>query len=625
MSNESYTSSDVLALGDTEAIRMRSGMYIGSTENPIQLFIEAIDNALDEVQSGYSDKAIVKVDTKSNLYSVRDYGRGIPIGKSKYVDIIGTEHDIETIQLLYTKSHSGGKFGSKAYKKSMGLHGIGLKCINALSNYTKAVTYRDGKSVELIMSKGKVQSLEYKDSTEPNGVYVEFTPDESIFSTPIIPMSKIIEVCSIPNAFGSKIELYEDGQPVELLYKDIFDMIPKFDGEHELLKTSFYVENQTSKESIKVALTYTSGTNNVYRGYTNMIYNSSGGSHVRFFESCYIEAWKKYLDDEFSIWDVLIGLRALIGVSINNDVMAFSSQTKERLTTDKKYFDQFKDDLIKQIQDYFDKNESERLGLIKRFKEYRAAQNKLLASKDLSKMIYVNNDPNTVNNGSVRRKSVIAKLIECTSKTRQDTELIICEGNSAAGTLVQARDVKYDAILPIRGKILNVSNIGSFVECMKNEEVKSIVNSAGTGIGPDCDHNKSRYDRYLIFADSDPDGYNISALLISIFVNLLPDLVKNDMVYVVVSPLYGWTDNGKRYYSNDIKEVTNKSTMTRYKGLGEMDAINMKESCLDRNAQKLIQVEFPNDINKFNESMTSAETRYKILDSMGLILHKNIL
>lgn len=616
--SEQYNSSDIKALGDLQAIRTRAGMYVGETNHPGQLFTEALDNALDEVQSGFSDKAVVTIDTTKNLYSVRDYGRGIPIGKSTYTDAVsGESHEIETLQLVYFKTHAGGKFGNNtAYKKSRGMHGVGLKCINALSVHAKAVTYRDGKSVILVMSKGELISLDYEDTTEPNGVYVEFIPDPDIFESPIIPINHILEISGISKAFGQHVEVYEDGTELELPYSNLYDLLPTQSNENELLRTDFTVESPTT-ESMTIALKYTSDTNVIYRGYTNMIPNPSGGSHLRFFEDCYKEAWNKYIDDEFRINDVLIGLRALVGVAIDNDVMAFAGQTKERLTTSKSYFEQFRSELVSKIQEYFDTHENERKGLIKRFKEYRASQNKLLANKELSQLIYINDTKGQ--SSLVRRKSVVDKLRECTSKSQQDTELIICEGDSAAGTLIQARDVVHQAIIPIRGKILNVSKKNSYIECMKNEEVKSIVNSAGTGIGADCDYTKSRYERYLIFTDADADGLNIASLLISIFVNLMPDLVVNGMVYVVIPPLYSWVDKGVRYYTNDISQVTNLQTMTRYKGLGEMDPAEMFDSCLDKGKQRLIQVEYPNNIDDFNESMTSSAMRYKILEGLGLI------
>lgn len=616
-----YDSTDIHSLGDLEAIRSRPGMYIGDTSNPQQLFIEALDNALDEVQSGYSDRAVVRIDTSKNLYSVRDYGRGIPIGKSSFKDLLGEEHEIETIQLVYTKNHSGGKFGGSAYKKSRGLHGIGLKTINALSTHALARTYRKGKSVELIMSRGDVLDLNYLKVDELDGTYVEFAPDPEVFETDIIPISVIIELAGVSKAFGSDVEVYVDDELQELPYNNLFDLLPKNDNENEFFTASFHVESE-STESIDVALKYTSDTNTMYRGYTNTIYNSSGGSHIRFFESCYKEAWKKYLTKEFKLEDTLIGMRALVGVFISNESMAFAGQTKERLTTRVNYFDQFRSKLVKEIRKFFDKNEGIRKGLIRRFVEYRSNLDKMRASRELEDMIYVNNDT-TVTGGRVRRKSVVDKLRECSSKSRENTRLIISEGDSAGGALLQARDVRYDAILPIRGKILNVSNV-SPVRAMKNAEVRSIVNASGTGLGDECDVNRSRYDKYFIGCDADADGYNIAALLISIFVNLLPDIVRHGMLYVIVPPLYSWNDKGVKRYTNNLSDIKDKSSMTRFKGLGEMDPEDLKATCLDEENQVLVQVQYPDDLVSFNQAMTSSKMRYDMLCDMGLIVHERI-
>lgn len=608
-----YESSDIKALSDLQAIRTRPGMYVGDTTNPRQVLIEALDNGLDEEQEGPSTLSEVRVNTSTNTYSIRDYGRGIPIGKSKYSDpISGETHEIETLQLVYFKTHAGGKFGGGAsYKKSRGMHGVGSKIVNALSTDAKAVTYRDGKSVELVMKAGNLVSLEHKGTTEPNGVYVEFTPDPTIFEDAVIPRAVLEEVCSIPVAFGLHVDLQIDDEKIPSLYNDLFDLLPSFDDENELLRTTLEV---TTNDSIKVALKYTSATNTIYRGYTNMIYNPLNGTHVKFFEDTYKKAWEKYLTPEFRLHDVLIGLRALVGVSIDNDVLSFAGQVKDRLTTNKAHFDQFQKDLIKQIQDYFDTHEDERKGLIKRFIEYRQSQTRLLATKELSQLIYVNDNTSGTN---IRRKSVVDKLRECTSRDRVGTRLYIVEGDSAGGSYIQARDVAKHAILPIRGKILNVSKRVSLVESMKNAEVRSIVNSAGTGLGEDCDASKSRYEMYCISTDSDFDGYSICSLLISVFVNLLPDLVREGMVYIVQAPLYGWTDNGVKYFSNDINDVTNKNTLHRYKGLGEMDPDELLETCIEN--PTLIRLEYPDDIDEFNDVMTKSQIRYDILNKLGYI------
>lgn len=656
-----YDSSDIQSLGDLEAIRMRPGMYIGDTSNPQQLFIEALDNAVDEVQSGHSDRAVVCVDTGRNLYSVRDYGRGIPHGKSVYRDLLGEDVEIETLQLVYTKSHSGGKFGDGAYKKSRGLHGIGLKAINALSSHARAVTFRDGRFVELTMSRGDVLGLRYGkvgedpvdvpqdvlpaaaepdgpggdsgggvpdvqegvggaaqvgDRVGADGTYVEFVPDPDVFEDPRVPVGSILELSGISKAFGSDVEVWVDGEPTPLPYSELYDLLPEVgDGESVYLTETFRVEGPTS-ESIVAALRYTSETNALYRGYTNTIYNSSGGSHVRFFESCYKEAWSDRMTPDFRPEDVLVGLRALVGVFIGNESMAFAGQTKERLTTRVAYFEQFREGLVSGIRAYLDANPEVYKGLVRRFSEYRRNLDRMRADRELKDTVIVNDstDPDRV-----RRRSVVTKLRECTSRSREGTRLFITEGDSAGGAVLQARNVRTDAVLPIRGKILNVSNLDP-EKALRNEEVRSIVNAAGTGIGEWCDAARSRYGGYYLCCDADADGLNIAALLASIFVNLLPGLVRSGVVYAVQPPLYSWNDHGTIRYTSDLSEVGDRRGMSRFKGLGEMDPEDLRETVLSDENQRLVRISYPDSLDAFNEAMTSSKLRFDMLCDAGYVV-----
>lgn len=495
--NSTYSSSDVQALNDLEAIRVRPGMYISSVANPRQLLLESYDNSVDECQAGYCDEIVVNVDTKENKYSVRDKGRGIPIGMSEFKDIVGNVHKIETLQLLYTKSHSGGKFSEGAYKVSRGLHGIGNKCINALSIHAKAVTHRDGKAVELLMSKGEVISLEYKDTDEPNGVYVEFIPDEDIFESKAIPKSEIMEIIGISKAFGIPVKLYIDEELTELPYNDRYDLLPKLpEDAKEQHKFDLEVGDGTG-EKMMLVISYTSTINHAsYRGYTNMIYNSGGGSHIRFFEDCYKEAWKKYNDGTFKDTDVFIGMRGVVACFISNEAMQFSSQTKEKLTTNKAYFNKFKPMVVAKFQEYFDSNPELVEALTLKYRAYRESQDKLMSSKEIANLIVVNSEESATTN-TVRRRSVVSKLKECTSKSRTGTTLYITEGDSAVGSVLAARDRRVDAALPLKGKIANVS-YRSIVNALASEDVRNLANSVGAGVGEDCDASRSRYENIVL-------------------------------------------------------------------------------------------------------------------------------
>ena len=616
--SEIYGTSEIKAPDDITAIRTRPGMYIGSTEDPRQLLSECMDNSIDEELAGYSKKMVVQYDSATGKIRVRDYGRGIPIGKVAYTDSISKKkYNVEALELLFMKSHSGGKFGGKAYKFSRGLHGVGNKTICALSEEAEAITIRKKKSVVLKMKKGKTVSLSYKKTEEPDGMIVEFLTDKEIFDSAKTPIEAVKEICSIPVAFGLHVELEIDGETVPSKYNSLFDLLPKDSG-NEFFRTTFGAEkNDNPIASMNIAVICSSETDTVFRGYTNMLLNSMGGSHVRFFESVWEEAWKKYQTDGFKLQDTLLGLRAVVGASVDNSLQSYSSQTKEKLTTQIKHFEHFRKPLVKQIQKFFDTHKEEREGLIRRFTEYRQSRNNMMASKELSQLIYVND---AKEDGKVRRLSVVSKLKECSSHGIKGTRCYIVEGDSAAGTYVQCRDKKLHAILPIRGKILNVSKKDiDIVKCMQNAEVRSIVNAAGTGIGEACDASLSRYESYFISPDSDSDGDQIACLVASIFVNLLPALVKAGMVYIVRVPLYGWTDERKvRRYTDNLEEVGNLSTLTRYKGLGEFDPDELFEVCVKN--PHLIRLDYPDDIDAFNEIMMSPKAKFDLLMERGRIL-----
>ena len=223
-------------------------------------------------------------------------------------------------------------------------------------------------------------------------------------------------------------------------------------------------------------------------------------------------------------------------------------------------------------------------------------------------------------NGKIRRKSIVPKLKECTSIDRKNTELYITEGNSAAGSVIQTRDVKHQAVFPIRGKILNVAKGFKLLDSLKNEEAKGIVNAIGAGISDNCNADNSRYERIIISADSDYDGYHIQSLLASLFINLLPDLVKKGMVYALVSPLYGWTEkNGKMNFTNDQEIALKHKDFTRFKGLGEMDKDEFYEANMDPENRKLIRITYPEDLNEFNQIMTESSVKKDMLEQLGLI------
>lgn len=612
-----YSDESIKVLNDIEHIKLRKGMYIGSAENPFQEISEIMDNSLDELAEGYGNEIIVTVDTKLNKYTVIDQGRGIPIGKKK----LETGEEKEILEVLCTKSNSSGKFNANNYKYSAGINGLGLTITNALSEEFEITTMRDGKFVKFLSRDGVKQDLQY--GNLPNnrtGVITSFIPSKEHFKSTIIPKEKIINRCRVASALGYRIRFAIDGEEVDT-NATIYDLITEPDESIHIYKDIpvIHVTNKDDEE-MKVAIRYTSDTSDRYFGYTNMLTNSSGGVHVNELSKTIVNTWKEFIDKkrlklevELKPNDFLVGLRAVCAVFISQP--EFSSQTKEKLVVNK---DRLKE-LMENFKDKFKKvlyeNEELTVALIKRFTEYRISQNKLLMNKDIMSKIRINEDTSD----NIRRRSMVEKLVECTSKKMEGTELLVFEGDSASGLGKIMRNKETQSILPLRGKILNVTN-KNIKEALKSQPICNIANAVGCGIGSLCDASKRRYERVIIACDADPDGKNIYSLVLSVFVNIFPNLVKEGVVYVSLPPLYGYTKGNERLYTNNMEEVPKDAKdFVRYKGLGQMSSNEFYDCILNPAKRKLYRIEYPSDIEKFNKILGTSEGKTELLDELGII------
>lgn len=618
MSKE-YNSNSIKVLGDLQHIQQRSGMYIGEANDPRQLLYEIIDNAVDEVQAGFSKELIVTIDTKKNSYEVRDYGRGIPHGKKKMED--GSEKEV--LEVLLTKSHSGGKFDNSSYNYSSGLNGLGMTITNALSKYLEIISYRDGKYVKALAGGTNDVEIEYGNLQKRNGTKVKFIPNKKYFHESDIPIECILKKCRITSALGFRARLIVDKEELDTNYS-IFDLMK------DEANISTYIEIPTiecensNKEKLKVALKYTSDTSDRYFGFTNLLDNSAGGTHVNELSKTIISTWKELIDKnrnlrpeiELKDKDYLLGLRGVCAVFISTP--EFSSQTKEKLTNNKKYFEELFENFKKQFSKWLKQNIDKANQLVKRFEEYRRSQNNLLNRKEISSLIKTNDSDD---NENIRRRSVVSKLVECTSKKRAGTELFIVEGDSALGPYRFVRNKDTQAILPLRGKILNITE-KSLKEAVQNKEICDIANSLGCGIGSSCNADKSRYDKVIISADADPDGLQISCLVLSVFVNLFPDMVKKGRVYVSVPPLYCWGDNPKNYgWCNKIEDVpANVKNMHRFKGLGEMNDRQLEYFLVKPETRNVMQLEYPSNLEEFNKILGTSEGKNELMKKLGIIV-----
>jgi DNA gyrase/topoisomerase IV subunit B len=311
--------------------------------------------------------------------------------------------------------------------------------------------------------------------------------------------------------------------------------------------------------------------------------------------------------------DYLVGLRGICAVFISHP--EFSSQTKEKLVVNKTYFDSLMEAFSKSLIKYLTTNIDVAQQLVKRFEEYRIAQNALLSRKEISSLIKINED----SGDNIRRRSVVSKLVECTSKKRADTELFIVEGDSAMGPYLYVRDKATQAVLPIRGKILNTT-YKDLKEVIQNKEICDIANSIGCGIGAQCDASKSRYERVIISADADPDGLQINCLVLAVFINLFPDMVKQGRVYVSLPPLYCWSTKKGYDWCDNVEDVPAGVKVERFKGLGSMNNDQLYHFLVNKDTRKVLQIEYPSDIDAFNKILGTSEGKGNLLKDLGIII-----
>ena len=615
-SAKSYTVNEIKVLSDLEHIRMRRALYIGE-KGPEALFNEIFDNAIDEVQAGYSEEMVISINTKNNAYTIRDYGRGIPHGMKKLEN--GEEKEI--IEVLLSKSNSGGKFDNSAYLYSSGLHGVGLTVTRALSEYLVAKTIRKKKMVMAECNDKDDLEVTYWNTDEHDGTEMMFIPSSKYFNNPKIPIDFITDRCKIASALGFRARLFVDGEEIKT-DATMFDLIKEESSVSTYVNITPLEVLSLKGEKMKVAMKYTSETNDRYFGYTNLLNNYLGGTHIQELSKTIIYSWKNFIEKHKNLKpnvelhnnDFLIGLRAVCAVFISEP--EFSSQTKEKLVVNKKYFEELMELFSKGFYKYLENNIVIAQQLIKRFEEYRIAQNTLLSRKEISSLIKINTDTED----NVRRRSVVSKLVECTSRKRAGTELFLVEGDSAKGPYLFTRNKETQAILPLRGKILNVT-CKTVKEAVQNNEICDIANAIGCGIGSACDASKSRYEKIIISSDADEDGKHITSLIASLFVNMFPDLVKSGRVWIALPPLYCWGKDEKSFgWCNKIEDIPKSAKdVHRFKGLGEMNTNQLKYFCVDPNTRRQMMLEYPTDIDEFNRIVGSSQGKNELFKELGII------
>ncbi|MDP4040133.1 DNA topoisomerase IV subunit B [Mycoplasma mycoides] len=593
--NKKYDESAIQVLEGLDAVRKRPGMYIGSTDNRglHHLVWEIVDNAIDEALAGYCTQIDVILE-KDNSITVIDNGRGIPTGMHKTGK--------STPEVIFSVLHAGGKFDSTAYKSSGGLHGVGSSVTNALSKRFKATIYRDKKIHEIeFKNGGKLEKpLTFIANTYKTGTTINFLPDDSIFSNTKFNFSLISErlkESALLNS-GLKITLSDliSNRYVEYQFQDgLVEFIKELVDDKTPVTDIITINNESKNIIAEIALQYTEDDNEIILGFANNVKTIDGGTHLVGFKSGLIRAINDYAKDQKILKDktkldsndLREGLVAIVTVKIPENLIEYEGQTKSKLgTSDAKT-------VVEQI--------------VYEFMSYWLIENKVLANKVIENALSAQKARIAAKQARQAIKSVkgkknvnklmLGKLTPAQGKKRELNELYLVEGDSAGGSAKSGRDRNFQAILPLRGKVIN-SEKAKLVDLLKNEEIQSIINAIGAGVGKDFDISDINYGKIIIMTDADTDGAHIQTLLLTFFYRHMKDLITHKKVYIALPPLYKITFNDKSFiYLWDEEELnefnktnTKKYEIQRYKGLGEMNADQLWQTTMDPKNRKIIQV-----------------------------------
>ena len=605
-----YNEKSIKILEGLEAVRKRPGMYIGSTDKVglHHLIWEIVDNAIDEAINGYGKKITVIL-TKQGSVIVKDEGRGVPIGKHA--------SGKSTPEVIYTVLHAGGKFESEGYKVSGGLHGVGSSVVNALSKWMKVTIKREGKINEITFKNGgKVDTpLHEMGKTRETGTTVEFFPDEEIFGSSRFSYTTICERMQessfLINGLTMEVIDEEDEKTNTYCYDNGLVSFVDYinEGKNPVHKV-ISLNGEKNSITVDIAMQYTDGYNENIMSFVNNVKTTDGGSHEVGFKTALTKVFNEYVknngllkgkDGLLDGSDTREGISAVISLKIPENILQFEGQTKARLGTPQART--VVESLVyDKLSFYLDENKDAASKIIDkalRSKIAREAARKARAEARAGK------------GKGKTEKVLLGKLTPAQSKEYSKNELFIVEGNSAGGTAKSGRDKRHQAILPLRGKIINCEKC-TVADLFKNEEINTIVHAIGAGVGSEFDHTESNYGKIIIMTDADDDGAHIQTLMLTFFYRWMRELIDNGMLYIAVPPLYLLKYGKEKRYINtnseleDFKNTFKGSyTIQRYKGLGEMNADQLWETTMDPETRTLVRVKI--------EDKALAEKRVGIL------------
>ncbi|HEO2825072.1 TPA: DNA topoisomerase IV subunit B [Streptococcus agalactiae] len=613
-----YGDDAIQVLEGLDAVRKRPGMYIGSTDGTglHHLVWEIVDNAVDEALSGFGNRIDVIIN-KDGSITVTDHGRGMPTG----MHAMGKP----TVEVIFTVLHAGGKFGQGGYKTSGGLHGVGSSVVNALSSWLEVEIIRDGAIYrQRFENGGKPVTTLKKIGTAPkskSGTSVSFMPDQSVFSTIDFKFNTIAERLKESAFLLKNVTLTltdnrsEEAEHLEFHYENgVQDFVEYLNEDKETLTPIMFFEGEEQEFHIEVALQYNDGFSDNILSFVNNVRTKDGGTHETGLKSAITKSMNDYArktgllkekDKNLEGSDYREGLSAILSILVPEEHLQFEGQTKDKLGSP--LARPIVDGIVSEKLTYFlMENGDLASNLIRKAIKARDAREAARKARDESR------------NGKKSKKDkglLSGKLTPAQSKNAKKNELYLVEGNSAGGSAKQGRDRKFQAILPLRGKVLNTAK-AKMADIIKNEEINTMIHTIGAGVGPDFNIDDINYDKVIIMTDADTDGAHIQTLLLTFFYRYMRPLVEEGHVYIALPPLYKMSKGkGKKeiveYAWTDIEleELRQKfgkgSLLQRYKGLGEMNADQLWETTMNPETRTLIRVTI--------EDLARAERRVNVL------------
>ena len=610
-SKKSYTAKDISVLEGLDPVRKRPGMYIGGTgiEGLHHLVWEVLDNSIDEALAGYANKVVVEIDAQNKI-SVSDNGRGIPVD-------IHPQTKKSALETVLTTLHAGGKFEQGSYKVSGGLHGVGVSVVNALSSFLEAKVYRDGQQYSQSFCRGKaINKLQKQGETNEKGTVIIFEPDREIFEETDFSFKRICERAR-QQAYltrGIKISVIDKRSEKQIEKQTFY-----FEGginafvkhlnknKTSLVEPPIYVSKEENGNSVEVSISYTVDYNEHVYSFANNIATIEGGTHLTGFKTALTKSINDYarknellkgMDGTLTGDDVREGLTAIISVKLPNP--QFEGQTKAKLGNPE--MKGIVESVVNSgLSQYFEEHPNEAKRLVEKVALSARARMAARAARDT-----------VIRKGILEGMTLPGKLADCSEKDPGKSELYIVEGDSAGGSAKQGRDRRFQAILPLRGKILNVER-ARLDRILSSDEIKALIIAIGAGIGEELDITKARYKKIIIMTDADVDGSHIRTLLLTFFFRHFKELIEKGYIYIAQPPLfmiqigkrkdYAYTEEQKDTTVKNVKDGTQKINIQRYKGLGEMNPTQLWETTMDPEKRKMLQVKIE-DAEKADETFS---------------------